>query len=188
MTTEIERPELEEKLSELEILKQSLDEAKGKEEKLTDQFLRLGAEFENYRKRSETRISDARKFGREEVLLQLLFLYDILVQAVEASEKTTDLSSLKTGLKLVHQQIEKLLKDQGLAPIQAVGKLLDPHKHEAISQEENHDVEEGTIVGEIQKGFSLGERVVRTSKVRVAVKPKNATDEDAAPSPETKED
>lgn len=174
--TELERPELSAKLAELEILKQSLDDAREKEKKTYDQFLRLGADFENYRKRAEARISDARRYGNEEVLLQIVSLYDILAHAVDASEKTEDLKGLKTGLKLVHKEFEKLLKDQGLTSIKAIGRKLDPHQHEAVSQEVSDSVEEGTIVGEIQRGFAMGERVIRTAKVRVAAKP-NAKDD-----------
>ena len=92
-----DRPELETKLAELEILKQSLDEAKGREKSLYDQLLRLGADFENFRKRADQRITDARNFGREDVLMDVLTLGDALVQADRASQNATDVDSLKKG-------------------------------------------------------------------------------------------
>lgn len=90
-----ERPELEAKLSELEILKQSLEEVRAKERSVYDQLLRMGAEFENYRKKAEQRVSDARKMGQEDVLLEAIGMGDALIQAVSASKGATDIESLK---------------------------------------------------------------------------------------------
>src|SRR5437868_4802643 len=91
-----DRPELDEKLAELEILRQSLDAAKLKEKEVYDQLLRLGAEFENFRKRSEMRATDARKMGREDILLPLISLTDALTQAENATKNATDIQAVKT--------------------------------------------------------------------------------------------
>ena len=167
------RPELEFRLSELEILKQSLDEAKGREREVFDQLLRLRAEFENFRKRAETRVADARQYGRQEVLLEVIGVSDILNQAVDSTASTSDVDSLKKGFVLVQQQVQKFLSDHGLVPIPAVGQRLDPHKHEAIAQEEAAGAEDGVIVAEFQRGYELSGRVVRTAKVKVAVAPED---------------
>src|SRR4051812_27941036 len=99
-----ERPELAEKLAELDILRQSLDVGKAREKDLYDQLLRLGAEFDNFRKRADTRVQDARRAGREDVLLQLISLADALVQAEESTKHTTDAQAVKQGLSILHQQ------------------------------------------------------------------------------------
>lgn len=166
-----ERPELSEKLSELEILRQSLDDAKQKERAVYEQLLRLGAEFDNYRKRSEQRFIEARRAGQEDVLAELFNLGDALIHAVSAAQKSTDLESLKKGLSLVLAQFEKLIKDHGVEPIKAIGERMDPHKHEALFQEHQENVEDGVILDEIQRGYSCRGRVIRTSKVKVAAKP-----------------
>lgn len=171
-----ERPELEAKLSELDILKQSLDEAKLREKNIYDQLLRLGADFENYRKRADQRISDARNFGREDVIMDILTLGDALIQAEASSQTATDLESLKKGISLVLSQFEKFLKDQRIDRIIATGEKVDPHKHEVLAQVEKDDVEEGIIVDEIQRGYSRDGHVIRFSKVRVASKPTNKED------------
>src|ERR1044071_7215075 len=150
-----ERPELESKLAELDILRQSLETAKTKEKELFDQLLRLGAEFENFRKRSEARIQEARRNGREEVLSPLITLTDALIQAENATKHATDMAAVKKGLALVHQQFEKILKDQGLVPIKTVGEKLDPHRHEVVAQEVHEDKEDGLILDEIQRGYML---------------------------------
>src|SRR5260221_1440983 len=156
-----DRPELEEKLSELEILRQSLEGAKQKEKEIYDQLLRLQAEFENFRKRKEMEVSDSRKMGREDILLRLITLSDALIQAEESTKNASDVQSIKHGLAMVHQQFEKFLKEQGLVIIKAVGEKFDPHQHEAIMQQVSEDVEEGTILSEIQRGYSLQGHVVR---------------------------
>jgi molecular chaperone GrpE len=166
-----DRPELAEKLAELDILRQSLEASKAKEKDVYDQLLRLGAELENFRKRSEIRIQDARRAGREDVLLPVISIVDSLIQAENATKNATDVEAVKKGLVLVHQQFEKFLKDQGLVSIKTVGEKLDPHRHEVIAQDVREDSEDGIILDEIQRGYMLQDRLVRPARVRVAVKP-----------------
>lgn len=163
-------PELETKLSELDILKQSLDEAKAKHADIYDQFLRLNAEFQNFRKRSETQITQSRKAGKEDVLLQVISLADALIHAQLSSQKATDVEALKKGLTMVLGQFEKFLTDQGLVAITAKGEKLDPSKHEAIARVPSADLEEGTVVDEIQRGYTLNGQIVRPARVSVAAK------------------
>lgn len=165
-----ERPDLEEKLSELEILRQSLEASKAKEKDLFDQLLRLNAEFQNFRKRSESRIGESRRAGQEEVLLRLMSLADGLIQAELSSRNATDIESLKKGLTLVREQFEKFLADQGLEPIKSKGEKLDPHVHEAIGRVDRPELEEGTVVEEIQRGYTLKGQLVRPSRVTVSTR------------------
>lgn len=164
-------PELEEKLSELEILKQSLDQSRLKEKDIFNQLLKLGADFENFRKRNEKRIAEAREIGREEILLQMMSLADVLVQADSVTKTSSDMESIKKGLTLVRQQFEKFMREAGLEAIPSEGEKLDPLKHEAIAQEERSDVEEEIILSEIQRGYTLNGRVIRPARVRVAMQP-----------------
>ncbi len=175
--TNEDRPELDEKLAELDILKQSLDASKAKEKDLYDQLLRLGADFDNFRKRSETRVQESRRNGREDILLPLISLTDALIQAENATKNATDIDAMKTGLAMIHQQFEKFLKDQGLVAIKTVGEKLDPHRHEAVAQEIHDDKEDGLILEEIQRGYTWQDRLVRPARVRVAVKSKKENNE-----------
>lgn len=165
-----ERPELQEKLSELDILRQSLDEVKAKEKDVFDQLLRLTAEFQNFRKRSETQISNARCAGREDVLLQIIDLCDVLAQAEQSSKQATDVESIKKGLAQVKEKFEKFLAEQGLQPIKARGEKLDPARHEAIARVVNEELEEGIVVDEIQRGYTLNGQIVRPTRVSVSAK------------------
>lgn len=166
----MDNPELEEKLSELEILRQSLEESKTKEKDTYDQLLRLGAEFQNFRKRSETRITESRKAGREEILLEMMRFLDGLLQAELATQNATDITNVKKGVTMVRQQFEKFLTDAGLTPIETKGEKLDPHRHEAIARVFDSGKEEGVIVDEIQRGYTLNGQVIRPARVRVAAK------------------
>ena len=169
-------PELEEKLSELEILRQSLDEAKAKEKDVFDQLLRQTAEFQNFRKRSEARIAEARKAGKEDVLLHIISLADALIHAGVSSRNATDVDSMKKGLLMVLQQFEKFLAEQGLVPIKAKGEKLDPSQHEAIARVPSAELDEGTIVDEIQRGYTLNGQIVRPARVSVAIKESEITE------------
>lgn len=162
-------PALDQKLSELEILRQSLMEAKAKAKENFDQLLLQTAEYQNFRKRSEARISEARKAGKEDVLLQIISLADTLIHAELATQKATDAESVKQGLSMVLKQFEKFLADQGLQTIKAKGEKLDPSLHEAIARVPSSELDEGTIVDEIQRGYTLNGQIVRPARVSVAV-------------------
>ena len=166
-----DRPELAEKLSELEILRQSLDQVKAKEKDLFDQLLRLNAEFQNFRKRSEQRITQARRAGKEDVLGAVISLADAMAHAQLSAENAKDVASLKKGIEMLKNQVDKFLADQGLVAIETKGQKMDPHRHEAIAQVIDAGLEEGTIVDEIQRGYTMNGNVVRPARVRVAAHP-----------------
>lgn len=167
-----DRPELSQKLSELEILKQSLDEAKAREKELYDQLLRLTAEYQTFRRRNEERGPELRRAGREDVLLKAISLADGLLQAEAASRDAKDVEALKKGITLVREQFERFLADHGVKAIEARGRMLDPHLHEALSQLPA-DAEEGTILDEIQRGYVIDGRVIRPARVVVAAPKQN---------------
>ncbi len=164
------QPEGKTQLSELDVLKQSLDEQKAKHADVYDQLLRLNAEFQNFRKRSELRIAEARKAGKEEVLLDVINLHDVLLQAEASTQKASDPETIKKGVTMLREQFEKFLTDQGLVAISAKGEQLDPLKHEAIARVPSADQEEGTVVDEIQRGYTMNGQIVRPARVSVAAK------------------
>lgn len=176
MTTE--RPELEEKLSELEILRQSVEEAKQKEKENYNQMLKSVAEFQNFRRQNDIRLREARLSGQKDILESIMTLCDALDQADQTSQNATEVRPLKEGLSLVKKQFDKFLKDQKVESIESVGKALDPQLHEVIAQEPNDELEEGTITSEIQRGYKLNEFVLRPARVRVSVKTKISKQEE----------
>ena len=134
-----------------------------------DKYVRLLAEFENARKRFERDKIEFIKYANEGLIIEFLSILDNLERSVEAAKtKHEDYSAFQKGIKMVMNQIHDLLKKNGVKPIDAKGKKFDPHCHEILGQEERNDVEDGTVTEEFQKGYLLGERVVRTAKVKVA--------------------
>jgi len=157
-------------LKESEYLKLKEEAARAKEH--WDKLLRTQAEFENSRKRLEKEKQDFVRFANEDIILELLNILDDLERAVElAQTKHQDLSAFLKGIEMVLAHLYEMLKEYGVKPMEAEGKLFDPHYHEALMQIENKEVQENTVVEELQKGYLLNDRVLRTAKVKVAKKP-----------------
>jgi molecular chaperone GrpE len=136
-----------------------------------DKILRLQADFENTRKRLERERQDFVKFANEGIIFELLNILDDLERTVElAQTKHQDLTSFLKGVEMILAHLYEMLKEYGIKPIEAKGKLFDPHFHEALMQVENKDLPEHTIVEELQKGYLLNDKVIRTAKVKVSKK------------------
>lgn len=136
-----------------------------------DKYIRLYAEFENARKRMERDKQEFVKYAGEGLIIEFLGILDNLERSVEAAlARHEDYAAFLKGIEMVMAQIHEFLKRNGVRPIEARGKIFDPHCHEILMQEESDTLEEGTIIDEFQKGYVLGDRVVRTSKVKVARK------------------
>jgi len=156
-------------LSEPEYLKLKEDSAKAQEN--WDKFLRLQADFDNTRKRLEREKQDFVKFANEGIILELLTILDDLERTVDlAQSKDQNLSSFLKGVEMILAHLYQMLKEYGVKPIEAEGKIFDPNYHEALMQIENKDIPEHTVVEELQKGYLLNERVIRTAKVKVSKK------------------
>jgi len=156
-------------LKEDEYLKLKEEAQQAKE--LQDKWLRLQADLENTRKRLEREKQDFVKFANEGIISELLNVLDDLERTVElAQSKHQDLSAFLKGVEMILAHLYEMLKEYGVKPIEAEGKLFDPHFHEALMQVENKDLAEHTIVEELQKGYLLNDRVIRTSKVKVSKK------------------
>ena len=126
---------------------------------------RLAAEFENYRKRVAREQQALSTRAAERLVKELLPIVDDLERALEAAEEHQE-AKLEDGVRLVHRQLESVLEREGLAEIETNGKF-DPHVHEALLARPT-DAEEGTVVEVLQKGYRLGDRVLRPARVIVA--------------------
>jgi molecular chaperone GrpE len=134
------------------------------------QLLRLKAEFENYRKRVDREKPEWVKLGRAEVSAKLLPLYDLLKHAhgeVKAGYGDTPLAK---GMDAIFKEYEKLFREEGVTEMDPLGKPFDPHYHEAYGFVDRPDVEEGSVADVLQAGFLLGDKVLRTAKVRLQQK------------------
>lgn len=161
------------KKSELESLKNELDAEKKKAKDYFDRFLRLQAEFDNAKKRIAREQQEFVKYANEGIIVELLGLLDDLERSVEARETNhEDPEAFLKGIEMILSHLYEMLKRYNVRPIEAKGKIFDPNFHEALMQVENDEFPENTIVEELQKGYMLGDRVIRTTKAKVATKKK----------------
>lgn len=139
---------------------------------LYDQRLRQQAEFENYRRRVEREKGETYARARAEVVLELLPVIDNFERAISSLEVSRgDAESLRQGVELIHKQFKDALKKFGLEPVESVGQAFDPHLHEAVTMEPSDKHEENTVIEEFQRGYRLGEKLLRPAKVKVASSP-----------------
>lgn len=134
------------------------------------QLLRLKAEFENYRKRVDREKPEYVRLGQAAVIAKLLPLYDLLQRAhqeVLAGHADTPLAK---GMDAIFREFEKLFREEGVSQVNPSGKPFDPHFHEALGFADAPGCEEGAVVEVLQTGFLLGDRVLRTAKVRLQQK------------------
>ncbi len=127
---------------------------------------RLQADFENTLKRSQKEKEDYSKVAVARVLVKFVDIVDDLDRALNILEKSQD-GEVKTGIKMVHSRFHKILSDEGIKSFDSSGKKVDPFMHEVIEMV-SHETPEGTVVEELQKGYSMNDKVLRTAKVRVS--------------------
>jgi molecular chaperone GrpE len=166
---EAKAPEKEAEEKEPEIDLEALKEEHAEKIKeLEDRYLRLAAEFDNYKKRTARQFEDIRRVAREEVLLSILDIVDNFERALEAANNSSDYDSLRKGMELIFQQLTGFLDREDIRPIPAVGETFDPNLHEAIMQTESEEYPEGAITQELMKGYKMGSRVLRFARVAVS--------------------
>lgn len=133
---------------------------------LRDRSARTLADFDNYRKRAERERQEIRRYALMEPLRELLEVVDNLERAVAAAGGADD---LKQGVEMTLRQLADVLRRHGVSPVEAHDRPFDPTVHEAVSRQESAEVEEPTVIAELQKGYMLHDRLVRPSRVVVAV-------------------
>src|SRR5215218_4135104 len=141
-----------------------LEALRNENEELISTLQRLQADFDNYRKRAARDQEALVARAGERIVKELLPILDDLERALEAAEQHEE--GRQDGVQLVHRQLEQLLEKEGLAPVETDGQF-DPHVHEALlTQPSNED--EGSVIEVLQKGYRLGDRVLRPARVVVA--------------------
>ena len=138
-----------------------------------ERLLRTTADFDNYKKRAAREKQDAIRFANEGLLEKLIPVLDSFDMALAAAQNNqTDVAqSLKTGINMVYQQLKSALTDAGLEEVDATGKAFDPNLHEAVSQQENAELQEGQVVQQMRRGYKLRERLLRPATVVVSKRP-----------------
>ena len=147
---------------------EELDDMRQKVDEFSDGWQRERAEFANYRKRVDRDREMERQNSKIDVIKKYLAVNDDFERALKNIPQESVQTAWLEGLKLIEQKLKNLLDGEGIAPIPAENKAFDPVLHEAISHEENPDFESGQIIEVVQKGYTIGDRVIRPALVRVA--------------------
>ncbi|MCA9935798.1 MAG: nucleotide exchange factor GrpE [Ardenticatenaceae bacterium] len=149
-------------------LEEQLEAAKAEAAKNMDGWLRAQAEFANARKRFEKQRADAYNNATADVIVNLLPVMDDFQRALDNVPETIEKDGWFEGIVLVQRKLNTVLDNFKVVPIEAVGQPFDPNLHEAIMQEDSDEYESGIVTRELQKGYKLGDRVVRPTLVYVA--------------------
>jgi molecular chaperone GrpE len=147
---------------------QELEELRKQADDNYQRYLRTQADFDNFRRRARLEKEDFAKYASFKLIEQLLPVLDNFNRAIAVSKDSSDTDSLLKGIEMVHRQFDAILTAEGLTPIEAVGQPFNPEYHQAIMQVESDEHEEGIVVEEIQKGYTLKDKVLRPSMVKVS--------------------
>ncbi len=145
---------------ELAVTRQQLEDQK-------NDYLRLAAEFDNFRKRTRRDLADIIKSANESLILQLLDVLDNFERAIKSREENVDFEAYSKGVALVYDKLIGILTNAGLKRFDSLGEQFDPRLHEALMQVEAVDKEPETVAVELLPGYTLNEKVVRHAKVGV---------------------
>jgi molecular chaperone GrpE len=152
-------------------LMDAVRKAKDERDQMQDQLLRTMADFQNFRKRQEDQRRQLEQFATERMVSALLPVIDNFERALASFDTGATTESIVEGLKAVDRQFRQVLEAQNVTRIPSVGQPFDPEFHEALVMEPSEEHEENTVIGELEPGYKMGERVIRPARVRVAKKP-----------------
>jgi molecular chaperone GrpE len=158
-----------------------MEKAREEAARAREQLLRIAADFDNFRKRSRREVEDSARRAREELLRELLPVFDNLERAVLHAEQAQDPKSVAEGVRMVLKQFLDTLGKLGVRRIQTLGEPFDPNVHEAIQQIPSAEHAAGTVVAEVLPGYVCDERLVRAAMVVVAKAPPSPATDEAEP-------
>jgi molecular chaperone GrpE len=131
-----------------------------------DRLLRKTAEFDNYRKRIERERRERAEDAVVDLLQEMLLIVDDFDRALEV--ESSDAASYRKGVELIHAKLHDLLRKHRVTPIESLGTLFDPNVHQAVMHESSPEHAEGVVIGELRRGYMLGDRLLRPAMVKVA--------------------
>ena len=142
-------------------------ELQGKLDEAENRYLRLQADFDNFRRRSRIELEASAKYRAQSIITDLLPAIDNFERALKMDVDNEQAKSLKQGVEMVYRSLLDALKNEGVEVIEAVGKEFDPHLHQAVMQAEDENFGPNIVVEEFQKGYLLKDRIIRPAMVKV---------------------
>ena len=165
-TEEVETVEAEAEATEIA----EVNEVEELEKKLQDEenrYLRLRADFDNFKRRTQTERESAAKYRSQSLLTDLLPVLDNFERALQVDATTEDCQSIKKGIEMVYRSLVEATAKEGLEVIETVDHPFDPNVHQAVMQEQDDSKEAGVVLQELQRGYKLKDRVLRPAMVKV---------------------
>jgi grpE len=165
-TTETKEEVVEEKTAE-ELLQEKVDKLEEELKQSEDKYLRLYAEFENFKRRKNKEIETNNVYKSQKVITEILPSLDNLERALQVESDNEEIKSLLKGVEMVYEGLLNVLKSEGVELIETENAQFDPSYHHAVMQEEDSEKESGAILDTFQKGYKLKDRVIRPAMVKV---------------------
>lgn len=165
-TTETKEEVVEEKTAE-ELLQEKVDKLEEELKQSEDKYLRLYAEFENFKRRKNKEIEINNVYKSQKVITEILPNLDNLERALQVESDNEEIKSLLKGVEMVYEGLLNVLKSEGVELIETENAQFDPNYHHAVMQEEDSEKESGAILDTFQKGYKLKDRVIRPAMVKV---------------------
>ncbi|AGT32844.1 heat shock protein GrpE [Geobacillus genomosp. 3] len=160
--------EVQAEAGELAAAKAQVAELEAKLAEMENRYLRLYADFENFRRRTRQEMEAAEKYRAQSLASDLLPVLDNFERALKIETENEQAKSILQGMEMVYRSLLDALKKEGVEAIEAVGKPFDPHLHQAVMQTDEGGYEPNTVVEEFQKGYKLKDRILRPAMVKVS--------------------
>lgn len=148
-------------------LQQENDQLKQQLEEEENRYLRLQADFDNFRRRSRLDAEAAQKYRAQSLVADILPALDNFERALQVNTADEQTKSVLQGVEMVYRQLVEALQKEGVEAIESVGKTFDPYEHQAVMQVEDDECEPNTVVEELQKGYKLKDKIIRPAMVKV---------------------
>lgn len=152
-------------------LMETLQRTSDERDQIKDQLLRTMADFQNFRKRQEDQRRQLEQFATERLVTSLLPVLDNFERALSSHDNGATVESMVEGLKAVDRQFRQVLENQNVTRIPSVGETFDPEIHEALATEMSEEHDDNTVIGELEAGYKMNDKVIRPARVRVAKRP-----------------
>jgi len=162
----------------LEPLQEALETEKRRAENYLTQLKYARADLENLKNRCDREIDEVKKHCTERIITDLLDVADELELAIQSARSSESSEALVQGVEMTLKKLKKILENEGVSPMKCVGELFDPSKHSAVAKTEEEGVDGCRIVEEVRKGYTMREKVIRPSIVKVVVQPSQSKKRD----------
>jgi molecular chaperone GrpE len=173
-----EKQQPEEDKTELQTLEHELDEEKKHAEEYLTRLKYAQADLENLKKRSDRQLEEVKKYCNERLIVELLEVVDELEMAIKSGRSSNSSGIIIQGVEMTLEKLKRVLEKEEVSPIECLGRPFDPSKHDAVAKMEKDGAEGCTVIEEVRKGYTMREKVIRPSIVKVVVKPSSKPEEE----------